>query len=246
MRGKAWSALALVWVVAVAAAQTPNWREGEHYFPLQPPQPTNVQAGKVEVTEVFSYACPACNQFFSVFDRLRESLPPNAEVNFIAASFNPAEDWPVFQRAYYTAKALGIAAKTHDAMFNAVWKTGELATTDLQTGRLRDRMPTIEDIARWYHARTGVSTQKFIDTANSFSINVQMRRADQFVQAAQVDQTPTIIVNGKYRLTLGSAGGYNQIIELVKWLVQKESTDARHAAAVGAMRTRHAPLASAR
>jgi thiol:disulfide interchange protein DsbA len=223
MRGKAWSALALAWVVAVAAAQSPNWREGEHYFLVQPPQPTNVSAGKVEVTEVFSYACPACNQFYPVFDRLREALPPNAEVNFVAASFNPTEDWPVFQRAYYTAKALGIAAKTHDAMFNAVWKSGELATMDLQSGRLRDHLPSIEDIARWYHERTGVSTQKFIDTANSFSINVQMRRADQLVQAAQVDQTPTIIVNGKYRVTVGSAGGYNQIIELVKWLVEKES-----------------------
>ncbi|MGH8260602.1 MAG: thiol:disulfide interchange protein DsbA/DsbL, partial [Steroidobacteraceae bacterium] len=98
MRRKAWSALALLCVFAVAGAQTPKWREGANYFLVQPPQPTNVPAGKVEVTEVFSYACPACNAFYPVVDRLKESLPPNAVLDFIPAAFNPSEDWPVFQR----------------------------------------------------------------------------------------------------------------------------------------------------
>jgi thiol:disulfide interchange protein DsbA len=38
-----------------------------------------------------------------------------------------------------------------------------------------------------------------------------------------VDRTPTIIVNGKYRLHVESAGGPDQVIELVKYLVAKES-----------------------
>jgi thiol:disulfide interchange protein DsbA len=31
------------------------------------------------------------------------------------------------------------------------------------------------------------------------------------------------VVNGKYRLTVSSAGGYDQVIELVNWLVAKET-----------------------
>ena len=38
-----------------------------------------------------------------------------------------------------------------------------------------------------------------------------------------IDRTPTIIVNGKYRLYVQSAGGPDEVIELVKWLVAKES-----------------------
>ncbi|MGH8259080.1 MAG: DsbA family protein, partial [Steroidobacteraceae bacterium] len=144
-------------------------------------------------------------------------------LDFNPAAFKPSEYWPVFQRAYYAAQALGIAAKTHDAMFDAVWKTGQLSTVDQATGRLRDPLPSLEDVARWYHRQTGVATQKILDTANSFSVNVRMRRADQYIQACQVDGTPTIIVNGKYRLGPSTAGGYNQTIELVKWLVAKES-----------------------
>lgn len=224
MQLKAWSALALVWVVAVAAAQSPRWREGEHYFLVQPPQPTNVPAGKVEVTEVFSYACPACNAFYPVFDRLRETLPSNVVFNYVPAAFRPDEDWVVFQRAYYAARALGIEKRTHDAMFDAIWKTGALATTDQQTGQLKNPMPSIEDVARWYHEKTGVDTRKFIDTANSFSVNLQMRQANDYVMACQVDGTPTIIVNGKYRLSPTSAGGLNETIQLVKYLVQQSAS----------------------
>jgi len=41
--------------------------------------------------------------------------------------------------------------------------------------------------------------------------------------AYKVDRTPTIIVNGKYRLQVESAGGTDQLVELVKFLVAKES-----------------------
>ncbi|MGB6452336.1 MAG: thiol:disulfide interchange protein DsbA/DsbL [Steroidobacteraceae bacterium] len=225
MQRHSWSLLALLLPFAVPAgaqAATP-WQEGQNYFLVQPPQPTNVAPGKVEVTEVFSYACPACNQFYPVADRLRQSLPSNAEMDYVSASFNPNEDWPVFQRAYYTAKALGISAKTHDAMFNAVWKTGELAVFDLASGRLKSPAPDIDDIASFYHRAAGISKEQFLAAANSFTVSLDMRRADAFMAAAMVDSTPTIVVNGKYRLTVTSAGGYDQTIELVKWLVAKES-----------------------
>ncbi|HUN76885.1 MAG TPA: thiol:disulfide interchange protein DsbA/DsbL [Steroidobacteraceae bacterium] len=225
MRRPRWIFFAVTLLItAAAAAQAPaTWREGENYFVIQPAQPTNLPAGKVEVTEVFSYACPACNQFYPIADRLRSSLPPNAVMDYVPAGFNPSEDWPVFQRAYYAAQALGIAAKTHDQMFNAIWQSGRLPIVDRATGRLKDPLPSIEDVAAFYHQATGVSVQQFVAVANSFSTDVKVRRADAFIQACQVDQTPTIIVNGKYRVTAASAGGYDQIISLVKWLVAKES-----------------------
>ena len=78
--------------------------------------------------EVFSYGCPACFQFQPVAIKLAASLPANAKMVYLPASFNPSEDWPMFQRAYYAAQALGVADKTHDAMYDAVWKPGgELA-----------------------------------------------------------------------------------------------------------------------
>ncbi len=50
-----------------------------------------------------------------------------------------------------------------------------------------------------------------------------MKAADALILAYRVDRTPTIIVNGKYRVTTESAGGTNQVIDLVKYLVAKET-----------------------
>lgn len=205
-------------------APTTQWQEGKNYFLIEPPQPTH-SGDKIEVTEVFSYGCPACNAAHPYIDKLRKALPANAVMDFVPASFNPAEDWVMFQRAFYTAKALGLLDKTHDAMFDAVWKTGELATTDPVTRHLKHPMPSIEDAAKFY-AKYGVKPAQFVATAKSFSINTRMKQADAYVKDCGVDETPTIVVNGKYRLTTRSAGGgwdSGKPQQLVLYLVNKES-----------------------
>jgi len=207
---------------AAPAAAGPKWVEGRNYYLIQPPRPTGLPAGKVEVTEVFSYACPACNQFQSYMHELKKSLPANAVLDYVPASFNQAEDWPMFQLAYVTAQALGIADQTHDAMFDAVWNTGELATTDA-SGGLKSHMPTIEDAARFYEKHTGVPAAKFIATSKSFGVDSQVRIDEEKMKQYGVDRTPTLVVNGKYRVVVQSAGGNEQTVELVDWLVAKES-----------------------
>src|SRR5688500_4019276 len=117
---KRFAALLFGLSLASAGSAADTFEAGKHWFPVEPPQPTST-GDKVEVVEVFSYACPACNFFEPTMRKLEAALPPNAEVVHLPASFRPDEDWPVFQRAYYTAQALGILDKSHKAMFGAVW-----------------------------------------------------------------------------------------------------------------------------
>ncbi len=217
----------IAWGTAAAAAPVtgtaPVWSEGTHYFLIKPPRPMSPVPGKVEVTEVFSYACPACNLFQPTMHKLKQSLPANAVVDYLPASFNPGEDWPMFQLAYCTAQVLGIADQTHDAMFDAVWGTAELAILDSSGSRVKERLPTIEDAARFYNRKTGVPVDKFLSTSKSFAVDLKVRSDEDLLKAYGIDRTPTIVVNGKYRLQVQSAGGTDQVIELVKWLVAKES-----------------------
>jgi protein dithiol oxidoreductase (disulfide-forming) len=206
-----------------AAAPPAKWVEGRNYFLIQPPHPPSLPPGKVEVTEVFSYACPACNQFQPHMRKLQRTLPANVVVDFVPASFNPAEDWPMFQLAYATAQALGVADQTHDAMFDAVWTTGELGISDPTTEALKPHMPTIEDAARFYQKHAGVPTAKFLSMSKTFPVDSQLRKDEELIKAYGVDRTPTIVVNGKYRLHVQAAGGPEELIDLVNWLVAKES-----------------------
>ncbi|HXP67381.1 MAG TPA: thiol:disulfide interchange protein DsbA/DsbL [Steroidobacteraceae bacterium] len=215
-----WAALALAASLSAQGAQV--WTEGVNYFLVQPPRAPSVPAGKVEVTEVFSYACPACNIFQPTMHKLKQSMPANVVVDYLPAAFNPAEDWPMFQLAYVTAQILGVDQQNHDAMFDAVWKGGDLSITDSSRG-LKSRMPTIEDAAKFYNQRSGVPVDKFIATSKSFSADLKVRTAQDLIIAYKIDRTPTIVVNGKYRLHVESAGGTDQLIDLVKYLVAKET-----------------------
>jgi thiol:disulfide interchange protein DsbA len=209
-------------VGAFAHAADP-FEAGKHYFPVEPAQPTST-GSKIEVVEVFSYACPACNAFQSVMLKLKAALPANAELVYLPASFRPDEDWPVFQRAFYTAQALGVLDKSHDATFDAVWKDdGTLRISDATTHQPVKPMPTIQDVANTFEKKFGVKADEFVATSSSFAINTKMKRADAQLKAYGVDSTPTLIVNGKYRLTAASAGSVDKVIPLVKFLIDKES-----------------------
>jgi thiol:disulfide interchange protein DsbA len=200
-----------------------SWTEGSNYDVLSPAQRTTVPNGKVEVMEVFSYGCPACNGFQPVIAALEHSLPPNAQMVFLPASFKPEEDWPMLQRAYFTAQALGVATRTHQAVFDAVWKSGELAIADPVTHRLKNPLPSIEDAAKCYEHLTGVRADTFVATARSFAVDVRMKAADAQIVSMQVPSTPCIVVNGKYRINMNSLRSADEVIGVVRYLVNKES-----------------------
>jgi protein dithiol oxidoreductase (disulfide-forming) len=220
-------AITVAGLAAAATAQAETWMAGKHYSVI-PTQRTNVPAGKVEVMEVFSYGCPACNQFLPTMKKLKAALPANAQLVYLPASWNKGENWPLFQRAFLTAQALGVAEKAHEGMFQAIWTTGELGVTE-PSGRLKKTLPSIEDTARFYQRVTGVKAADFVNASKSFSVDLKMRQADSQISAMQVPSTPTLIVNGKYRVNNDNMTP-EQMIDLVKFLVAKESTPAAAAA----------------
>jgi thiol:disulfide interchange protein DsbA len=217
--------LVLTGLTAIAPADAADWKAGEQYSVI-PTQRTNVPAGKVEVMEVFSYGCPACNQFRPVMKKLKAELPANAQLVYLPASWNTAEDWPLFQRSFFTAQSLGVAEKAHDAMYDAIWTTGELAVSDLRTHQLKSTLPTIDDVAGFYQRKTGVKPADFVAASKSFSVDLKMRQADGQIIAMQVPSTPTLVVNGKYRINSDRLKSSQEFIDLVKFLVAKESPPA--------------------
>jgi thiol:disulfide interchange protein DsbA len=193
---------------AAETAATPaktDWEAGKNYFLVDPPQPT-ASGGKVEVLEVFSYACPHCAHFQPYAEQLKQALPAYASFDYMPAVFNA--QWEPYARAFYAAQSLGVLDATHQALFDALH---------------RDHLPlrTIDDLATFY-AQHGVDKAKFLATSASFEVESKLSRSHDIVKADGIDGTPSIVVNGKYRVTGASAGGFPQLIELVGWLVQKE------------------------
>ena len=213
-------------VPVAAPADAGQWVEGKNYFRIEPSLPTD-HPGHVVVTEVFSWGCPACNQFQPMADAIRKSLPSYARWQYLPASFIGPEDWPLFQRTYYAAQALGLDTPViHDAVFKAIWTPGGPLNTydglDTAAPRVKQKLPALDEVAQFF-SHYGVAAKTFSATAESFAVNARMRRADQLIKAYGVDSTPTIVVNGTYRLDVASAGGLAQTQALVLYLAQKEA-----------------------
>ncbi|MEO7431688.1 MAG: thiol:disulfide interchange protein DsbA/DsbL [Dokdonella sp.] len=211
---------ALLMSVGVNAADAPatapaktTWEAGKSYFLIDPPQPT-ASGSKVEVLEVFSYACPHCAHFQPYAEQIKQALPAYATFSYMPAVFNP--QWEPYARAFYAAQSLGVLDATHQALFDALH---------------RDHLPlrTIDDLASFY-AQHGVDKAKFLATAASFEVESKLSHARDIIKGAGVDGTPSILVNGKYRLNAASAGGFPQLMELVSFLIEKEHATSSKAA----------------
>jgi protein dithiol oxidoreductase (disulfide-forming) len=209
-------------LLPLAAQAQMRWQEGRNY--VQVPRPTLLTSnpGKIEVVEVFSYGCSACYSARNEMEKLRKSLPADAVMEFVHASFRPDEAWPMYQRAYYTARALGVAEATHDQVFVSTWETGEIPLLDPKTRGIRNPLPTIEDAARFYARFSSVKAADFLKTASSPEVNAQIQRAEALMRAWQIPSTPTIIVNGRYRIDNSTLSSWDELRQMVNYLVNLE------------------------
>ncbi|HET9445381.1 MAG TPA: hypothetical protein VFO35_03935, partial [Steroidobacteraceae bacterium] len=69
----------------------------------------------------------------------------------------------------------------------------------------------------------GIKPEQFLATAKSFSVEANCRRADQLVKQWRVDGTPSLVVNGRYRVLMQAVRSETDLIALLNWLIAKEA-----------------------
>lgn len=189
-----------------AMAQSPAYEEGTHYVRLEPAQPTS-HPKQVEVLEVFSYSCHACYAFDPILHDWLQDKPDAVAFARMPAVFGPA--WEVTARAYYTLKALGKQDALHSVFFEALFEENK-------------QFQNQQDLAAFF-ATHGVDPEAYLAASESFGVEARMRRSKSVVPAYGVTGTPTIIVDGKYRVTPGEPfKSYEELLAVVDYLVQKE------------------------
>ncbi len=169
-------------------------------------QPYAPAKGKIEVLEVFGYTCPHCAHFEPVLSAWKARLP--ADVRFTPLAAPMGGHWIPYARAFFAAQSIGLAGKTHAAMFRALHVDGSLPLS----------RPTPEEIASFY-AGHGADAQRFVATMASPAIDAQLKQAREFMVRSGVAGTPTIVVNGKYRV-IGSS--FEDMLRITDHLVARE------------------------
>ena len=189
---------------AAASNGPAPYSEGSEYVTLPAPNQRLSSDGKVEVVEVFSYGCVHCAHFAPMADKLRKELPAGVTFKLLPAPFS--EEWLPYARAYYAAKQLGVVERTHLALFDAKFKQNY-------------PINSLEDLADFY-ARQGVDRAEFLRVANSDAATAAMKSDLDLIRHWQVDSTPTIVVDGKYRIT--GVKTQEEMAAVALWLAKRE------------------------
>ncbi|OOG53649.1 thiol:disulfide interchange protein DsbA/DsbL [Rhodanobacter sp. C03] len=188
---------------AQSSAAAP-YTEGNEYVTLPGPHQRYSSSGKVEVVEVFSYGCIHCAHFAPIAEQLRKQLPAGVEFKLVPAPFNA--EWVPYARAYYAAKQLGVVERTHLQLFK---------------DKFDEHYPisSMDELADFY-ARQGVNRDKFMQIATSPEATAALKTDLNLIQRWQVDGTPSIVVDGKYRVA--NVQTPDEMAAVALWLAKRE------------------------
>lgn len=141
---------------------------------------------KIEVAEVFSYRCHHCSMFQPMSDAWRKRLPADVNYVHVPATFDIRDP---FARAYFVAEKAGLTATSHAALFRAI-----------HTDRNFPGNPSVEELTA-FHIRHGADRTRFLAAMNSPETTALLQKSRAFIEANGVMGTPTLIIDGKYRVT---------------------------------------------
>jgi thiol:disulfide interchange protein DsbA len=204
LRAFALAALLLAGGVACSA----DYQEGTNYRVLKPAQPTSVAEGKIEVVEVFWYACGHCFLLEPTLEKwAKTGKPANVELVRMPAMWN--ELLKTHARIYYTAELLGKLPALHSEIFREINVNG-------------NRLDTPEKIEAFFVSK-GVSKEDFRKAFSSFAVETKLKRAEDLNRRYRVASTPTFVVNGHYVTDVKMAGSEPALFDLIKTLAARDT-----------------------
>jgi thiol:disulfide interchange protein DsbA len=202
------SVLALI--SGMVHAQSEQYQAGLHYTELE--GAPAVSSGPIELVEAFSYLCTHCNTFEPYVTSWKSRKPENVEFSRIPIVFGRSA-WELYARGYVTAQIMGIGDEAHTAMMDRIWKE-------------KDVMRSMDEVSQFY-SQFGVTAEAFAATSKSFAVDAKMRKDQRQAMNWEVKGTPSLVLNGKYRIEGNAAvPSYDVMLDVVDFLIQKEMAEA--------------------
>ena len=184
-----------------------QYQAGVHYDLIEPAIHTGI-SDRVVVTEFFSYGCGHCYNFEPLLESFESRLPEGLVVQRTPVIWNNNPGMKLLAKTYYAVQVLDVFEPVHDAVFNTIH-------------RQRKRLSS-PDAVRAVFVENGVEAKDFDRAFGSFGIDSMVRQAAARTKGARVQGTPSLMVNGKYRIDTGQAGSQANMLKIAAFLADKE------------------------
>lgn len=176
--------------------------QGKDYTLLNPAQPASSK--KIEVLEFFFYECPHCFHLHNELIGWEKTMPADVDLKFVPTIFRDSTE--PLARTYFALAAMGKIKQLDDDIYQAI-HVKQIGLYDLDT-------------IGAFVASKGVDRAKFTADYNSFTVNSDVVRAKQMIRSYGIEGTPTLIVDGKYKITglqpVDSIRALNEVISMVR------------------------------
>ena len=161
----------------------------------------------VEVRELFWYFCPHCNDIEPLINNWLQTIDSSAQ--FVRQPAIWSSTLELGANFYYVLEQLGEIERLHGLLFDAIH-------------RQKLKFSNQQDFITWL-TLAGVEEEKANAAYESFSVQVNLNKAQANTFKYRIQGVPSFIVNGKYLVDSTHAGSHERIFEVVDYLIQKES-----------------------
>jgi len=200
-------AAAAVGLFAFSASAADSYQLGTHYKEVRQVQ-APADPKRISVEEFFWYGCPHCFHFDPELTTWLKTKPADVDFVRVPNTLGRAEG-EVHARAFYIAQTMGISEKVHKPLFEAIHVQ-------------HYPMSSLDSIRALFVEVAGIKPADFDGVASSFVVDSAMRRADQAARNYAITGVPTLIIGGKYSVSVQSTGDTTKLIDFVIDKVRKE------------------------
>jgi thiol:disulfide interchange protein DsbA len=167
----------------------------------------------IEVVFLSWYGCSHCWQSEPLINRYIEQLPADVRPVKLAVYFPENELWGAHAKLFAVLDELGREKELRNSIFETIQVYS--SATGHGTGlSLADR-PSQEAFASMH----GISKEEFNAAYDSPAVAQKLARINSFVDNADFDSVPAMVINGRYVFTYFNGQGY---FELANHLIEQE------------------------
>lgn len=164
---------------------------------------------KIVIYEFFWYGCPHCFNIEPTIEKIESNL--DKDTIMIKLPLALKESWMNHAKAFYSMQQMDIDSNLHAKIFEEIHING-------------NRLDTKSSLVDFIDAQ-GFDGSIFSKNFESFGTEIRIKKANKLARKYQITSVPTIVVNGKY-LTSGSfVSSYDELYDVVNFLVEKERID---------------------
>ncbi|MBF9001070.1 MULTISPECIES: thiol:disulfide interchange protein DsbA/DsbL [Vibrio] len=183
------------------SAHAAQFKAGVNYTELDQPH-----SEQPSVVEFFSFYCPHCHAFEPIMSKINSHLGKGITLEKSHVSFMGGNMGFNMSKAFFTMVALDVQDKMIPVMF-------------AQIHDLRKPPKNVEEL-RQIFVDHGVDGKKFDDAFNSFAVDSMARRSDKNFQDFGLQGVPSVVVNNKYLVKMGSIKSIDEFYDLVNYLTK--------------------------